>query len=82
MSTIETLGIGGIRSYNPDGLEVITFQKPVTLILGENGAGKTTIIECLRMATCGSLPPYTNNGKSWIFDPKLKGHPECRGIIK
>ena len=45
MSSIEKLGILGIRSYHPTNIQTIEFLKPVTLIWGHNGAGKTTIIE-------------------------------------
>ena len=34
---------------------MIKFQKPLTLILGHNGAGKTTIIECLKAITMSLL---------------------------
>lgn len=33
--------IKGIRSFPPDAAAVIEFQKPLTLIVGANGAGKT-----------------------------------------
>jgi hypothetical protein len=33
--------IKGIRSFSPDNLHVIEFYKPLTLIVGQNGAGKT-----------------------------------------
>jgi len=41
MSSIHKLGIIGIRSYSPEEEVVIKFFKPLTLILGKNGAGKT-----------------------------------------
>lgn len=43
MSSIHKLGIIGIRSYSPENEEIIKFFKPLTLILGKNGAGKTVI---------------------------------------
>ena len=49
--------IKGIRAFAPDHDHVITFPKPLTLIVGSNGAGKTTIIECLKMGSTGELPP-------------------------
>ena len=55
MSTIETLGISGIRSYSPENMQIVNFFTPVTLILGENGAGKTTIIESLLLPQPTSL---------------------------
>lgn len=33
--------IKGIRSFSPDNQYVIEFYKPLTLIVGQNGAGKT-----------------------------------------
>ena len=33
--------IKGIRSFSPDNQNVIEFYKPLTLIVGHNGAGKT-----------------------------------------
>lgn len=33
--------IKGIRSFSPDNKTVIEFYKPLTLIVGHNGAGKT-----------------------------------------
>lgn len=41
MATIEQLGIRGIRSFGTDALEVISFTTPLTVIVGQNGAGKT-----------------------------------------
>lgn len=110
--------IKGIRSFSPDNQNVIEFYRPLTLIVGHNGAGKTvrwgarmtrraplpfcrgpakslpdrpqhncsppahhpipylfscaqTIIECLKMATTGDLPPNTRSGQSFIHDPKV-----------
>ena len=41
MSTINKLQIAGIRSFSPDDPQVIAFRKPLTLIVGSNGSGKT-----------------------------------------
>jgi hypothetical protein len=30
-----------------------------------------TIVECLKQATTGELPPNSNKGQSFIFDPKV-----------
>lgn len=38
--------IKGIRSFSPDNTTIIEFYKPLTLIVGANGAGKT--VGCLR----------------------------------
>jgi AAA15 family ATPase/GTPase len=50
--------------------EIINFNTPLTLIVGYNGSGKTTIIECLKYATTGLLPPNTGKGAAFIHDPK------------
>lgn len=51
MSYLKKLGMYGIRSYGDpktEKLEEISFFKPLTLILGNNGAGKSVrIIDCL-----------------------------------
>lgn len=57
MSSIDTLTISGVRGFSPNTSVEIEFFKPLTLILGKNGTGKTTIIESLRYATTGSFPP-------------------------
>jgi DNA repair protein RAD50 len=51
--------IRGIRSFSPDRDETIEFYSPLTMIVGSNGCGKTTIIESLKFACTGSLPPNT-----------------------
>lgn len=56
MSHLEKLSIQGIRSFNPDKAMVIEFY-PLTVIVGKNGAGKTTIVESLRFVTTGDCPP-------------------------
>lgn len=38
---VSQLLIKGIRSFSPDNLNVIEFYRPLTLIVGANGAGKT-----------------------------------------
>ena len=103
MSTINKLSIQGIRSFSPDDPQVIAFRKPLTLIVGSNGAGKTvccsiastillhltnldvspqTIIECIKMALTGELPPDANRGKNFIHDPKVDTSSETKAAIK
>jgi len=82
MSTICTLGICGFRSYSCFRQEVIHFDRPVTLILGKNGSGKTTIIECLRAVTSGTLPPGSNSGRSFLIDPDLVKQSDVTGVLK
>lgn len=73
MSIIDKLHILGIRNFGPgekDGA-VIKFSTPLTLILGRNGCGKTTIIEALKYATCGEIPAGTDSGSGFVHDPEL-----------
>lgn len=81
MSSIEKLLIRGIRSFSPDSQNVIEFYTPVTIIVGHNGAGKTTIIECLKYATTGDLPPNSKGG-AFVNDPKLSGDSEVKAQIR
>jgi DNA repair protein RAD50 len=41
MTSVDKLLIKGIRSFNPDNRNIIEFYKPLTIIVGQNGAGKT-----------------------------------------
>jgi DNA repair exonuclease SbcCD ATPase subunit len=82
MSSIDKLGIRGIRSFGPDTEEVIQFYKPLTVIVGPNGCGKTTIIECLKYVTTGLLPPSAKNGQNFVHDPKLAGTTKVSAQIK
>jgi DNA repair protein RAD50 len=74
MSRIDKLSISGIRSFSPAVREAIQFNTPLTLIVGYNGSGKTTIIECLKYATTGELPPNSKGG-AFIHDPKVGCQP-------
>ncbi|MCO5593574.1 hypothetical protein L7F22_047589 [Adiantum nelumboides] len=82
MSTVDKMLIKGIRSFSPENTHVITFYKPLTLIVGPNGAGKTTIIESLKHACTGELPPNARSGQSFVHDPKVAGETEVKGQIK
>ncbi|WUR04171.1 DNA repair protein RAD50 [Vairimorpha necatrix] len=62
MTILKKLVIKGIRSYNPNKEQTIDFQTPLTLIIGQNGTGKTTLIECLKYITTGTLPPNSKGG--------------------
>lgn len=70
MSIIEKLSIQGVRSFGTLDQESINFNTPLTLIVGYNGSGKTTIIECLKYATTGQLPPNSKNG-AFVHDPDV-----------
>ncbi|KAI9146471.1 hypothetical protein BKA69DRAFT_1120909 [Paraphysoderma sedebokerense] len=82
MSSIVKLLISGIRSFDPDAANVIEFYSPLTLIVGHNGSGKTTIIECLKYATSGELPPNTKGTGAFIHDPKLAHKSEVKAQVK
>ncbi|XP_031845341.1 DNA repair protein rad50 [Nomia melanderi] len=83
MSRIRRLSIRGIRNFGDDNEEAtIRFYRPLTLILGPNGTGKTTIIEALKYATCGEFPPNSDRGKCFIHDPTLSMTSSVRGIVK
>ncbi|CAH8282647.1 unnamed protein product [Eruca vesicaria subsp. sativa] len=82
MSTVDKMLIKGIRSFDPENKNVITFFRPLTLIVGSNGAGKTTIIECVKVSCTGELPPNARSGHSFIHDPKVTGETETKAQIK
>ncbi|TKA73689.1 hypothetical protein B0A49_04328 [Cryomyces minteri] len=78
---IDKLSILGVRSFDNTRSETIQFHTPLTLIVGLNGSGKTTIIECLKYATTGDLPPNSKGG-AFIHDPKLCGEKEVLAQVK
>uniref|UniRef100_UPI0007753520 Putative uncharacterized protein,Putative uncharacterized protein n=1 Tax=Chaetomium thermophilum (strain DSM 1495 / CBS 144.50 / IMI 039719) TaxID=759272 RepID=UPI0007753520 len=82
MSKIEKLSILGVRSFGPHHPETIAFNTPLTLIVGYNGSGKTTVIECLKYATTGELPPNSTRNGAFIHDPDLVGEKEVRAQVK
>lgn len=84
MSTLEKMSIRGVRSFGTSQRDEqkITFSAPLTLILGENGCGKTTIIECLKYALTGELPPGSSKGQSFVHDPKIFNVSECLGQVR
>ncbi|KAL1376629.1 hypothetical protein pipiens_004343 [Culex pipiens pipiens] len=84
MSTICKLEIRGIRSFGVESEDVqkIKFQSPLTLIVGQNGCGKTTIIECLKYGLTGEVPPGTDRGKAFVHDPKIFNTVESLGQVK
>jgi len=82
MTTLDKLSISGVRSYDPAEAVVIKFYKPLTIIIGRNGSGKTTIIESLKYACTGEVPPGTDRGKSFINDPKAAGQSVVKAQIR
>ncbi|CAH1258811.1 RAD50 [Branchiostoma lanceolatum] len=84
MSSLVKMSIQGIRSFGPDDKDkqVIKFFNPLTIIQGHNGAGKTTIIECLKYMTTGDFPPGCARGGSFVHDPKIAHETEVKGQIR
>jgi DNA repair protein RAD50 len=81
MSKIDKLTISGVRSFGPMNRQLIQFHTPLTLIVGYNGSGKTTIIECLKYATTGEQPPNSRGG-AFIHDPSLCGEREVLAQVR
>lgn len=82
MSSIDRLSIRGVRSFGDTKAQTIAFHTPLTLIVGANGSGKTTIIECLKYATTGDLPPNSRLGGAFIHDPTLVNEKEVMAEVK
>ncbi|KAI3385672.1 hypothetical protein SNEBB_010606 [Seison nebaliae] len=72
MSYLDTLTIQGVRSYgvNEEDRQEIQFLRPLTIIVGMNGSGKTTIIESLKFSCTGEMPPGSSDAM-FVHDPKL-----------
>ncbi|XP_063223509.1 DNA repair protein RAD50-like [Bacillus rossius redtenbacheri] len=84
MARLHKLYIKGVRSYGPfdDDEQCVVFMSPITLIMGQNGSGKTTVIEALKYATTGDAPPGSQRGQYFIHDPKLSSVSEVYAMIK
>ena len=80
MTTLDKMQIMGIRSFHPMQESNIKFESPITIIAGQNGAGKTSIIECLRFMATGTYPPNAP-GNAFVTDPKLLGRSEVKGKV-
>ncbi|CAG0893940.1 unnamed protein product [Cyprideis torosa] len=70
MTHIESVTIRGIRTFSAKQDEKVPFKTPLTIILGDNGCGKTTIIECLKYGAIGEFPPNSSMGKTFVRDPR------------
>ncbi|KAF8903154.1 AAA domain-containing protein [Gymnopilus junonius] len=81
MASLNKLAIRGIRSFDDKSIAVIEFFTPVTVIVGHNGSGKTTIIECLKYATTGDQPPNTRGG-AFVHDPKMANEKEVKAQVR
>ncbi|KAK4051618.1 DNA repair protein rad50 [Microbotryomycetes sp. JL201] len=81
MSSLDKLAIRGIRSFDDKDLSVMQFYSPLTVIVGHNGSGKTTIIESLKYACTGDLPPNTKGG-AFVHDPNIAGTSEVKAQVK
>ncbi|KAL7302008.1 hypothetical protein TKK_0005245 [Trichogramma kaykai] len=83
MSKVKDLEIRGIRNFGDEtSKNRIHFSTPLTLILGPNGTGKTTIIEALKYVTSGEYPPDSERGKAFVHEPKLTSTHSVRGQVK
>lgn len=84
MSKLDRMNLMGIRSFGPEDADVqkIKFESPLTLIQGQNGCGKTTIIEAIKFAITGELPGGTARGQGFVYDPKLAKAFESVGKVK
>ncbi|KAK5642285.1 hypothetical protein RI129_008452 [Pyrocoelia pectoralis] len=84
MATIEKLMLNGLRSFGPqeEDTQTIKFSSPLTLFLGENGCGKTTIIEALKFACSGDIPGGSKSGQGFVNDPKLSNRISTKGQVR
>ena len=82
MCSVEKMLVRGIRAFSPHNEDAIEFFKPLTIIVGPNGSGKTTVIECLKQACTGTMPPGVKKGAAFIHDPNLSKTSETRAQIK
>ncbi|KAI5187100.1 DNA repair protein RAD50 [Nematocida homosporus] len=80
MSGIQKLKIKGVRAFPEEHPAVIEVFSPLTLVVGRNGTGKTTIIEALKYATTGGLPPNSKSG-AFVHDAQLSRESETKAQV-
>lgn len=80
MSRIQKLKVRGIRAFPENAPATLEIYAPLTLIVGPNGTGKTTIVEALKYATTGALPPNSKSG-AFVHDPRLAQEAETRAQV-
>ncbi|UZJ57177.1 hypothetical protein CBS101457_006497 [Exobasidium rhododendri] len=81
MASLDKMAFRGIRSFDDKEIHMIQFYTPLTVIVGHNGSGKTTIIECLKYATTGDMPPNTKGG-AFIHDPSMATSNEVKAQVR
>nr|WJN25016.1 DNA repair protein [Tranzscheliella williamsii] len=81
MASLDKLAIRGVRSFDDKSINIIQFFQPLTVIVGYNGSGKTTIIECLKYASTGDLPPNTKGG-AFVHDPQMATSNEVKAQVR
>ncbi|XP_017782547.1 PREDICTED: DNA repair protein RAD50 [Nicrophorus vespilloides] len=86
MSRLENIYISGIRSYGieKEDAQCFKFYSPLTLFLGQNGCGKTTIIEAIKHALTGEFPGGGGSGaaQGFVSNPYMHHVPHVKGAIK
>lgn len=84
MVKLNKLFISGLRSFGTGDSDAqnIKFFSPLTVILGPNGSGKTTVIEALKFACTGEYPEGSARGQGFIHDPQLSGSFRAKGQVR
>eukprot|EP00127_Corallochytrium_limacisporum_P003133 Clim_evm62s146 gene=Clim_evmTU62s146 len=83
MAYLDTLKFSGLRSFagsRSQREQAIDFTSgPLTIICGENGAGKTTIIEALKYVTTGESP---SNKTFFVHDPRVSKSSDTKAKVE
>lgn len=84
MTTLKKVYISGLRSFGTgvEDVQCIKFSCPLTVLLGQNGSGKTTVIEALKYACSGQLPEGCSKGQGFVHDPKLNDSYRVKGQVR